>query len=297
MRGSIVGSTVLNFAILDDSEVTRDLDLAAELYHRINRVIPKSQSILSVEPTVKASDAIETMRKYRYSQVPVINGTKVLGIFSFRSFAVEAARYSLDDIQRQRCAPGDIPVEDLMEPWRFAHLEQEFADTFDAMDADNGILVGEPNMLVGILTPMDVLRHLNQVAAPFVYLLEIELTTRALLQTTLSAEEIADAARRCLQSAYGGPDKVPTTLEEMTFDNYSSIVSFGEHWPKLQKVFGGTRERAQARFKEIGLIRNDVFHFRREIHEWDLHNLKGCRDSFRTKLERMPTCSSRGDSQ
>jgi Transposase DDE domain group 1 len=64
---------------------------------------------------------------------------------------------------------------------------------FDAMDRDNGILIGTPERLVGILTPMDFLRYLYQVANPFVLVSEIEL---ALTQQRLGKELVlrADAA-------------------------------------------------------------------------------------------------------
>jgi hypothetical protein len=57
-------------------------------------------------------------------------------------------------------------------------------------------------------------------------------------------EEIAAAAKRCLTEAYGCETKVPTSLEEMTFDNYQVLISRGESWPSLAQVFGGTRTRA-----------------------------------------------------
>ena len=40
--------------------------------------------------------------------------------------------------------------------------------------------VGDPDRLLGILTPMDVLRYLYGVASPFVQLAEIEVGLRAL---------------------------------------------------------------------------------------------------------------------
>jgi hypothetical protein len=66
------------------------------------------------------------------------------------------------------------------------------------MDRDNGILIGAPDRLVGILTPMDFLRYLYQVASPFVMVSEIELALRALIGRALRPDKIAEAAKRCL---------------------------------------------------------------------------------------------------
>jgi hypothetical protein len=64
---------------------------------------------------------------------------------------------------------------------------------------------------------------------------------------------------------HGGEDKVPSSLEDMTFDNYQTLISHGENWKEFEPVFGGNRTRTSGKLKEIGGIRNDLFHFKREI--------------------------------
>ena len=46
-----------NLRLLDSSVRGRELDLASELFHRINRIIPSTQSVLSVPPTCSGSAA------------------------------------------------------------------------------------------------------------------------------------------------------------------------------------------------------------------------------------------------
>jgi predicted transcriptional regulator len=178
-----------------DSNVARELDLASELFHRINRVIPIDQTILSVLPSCLARDAVELMRKHGYSQVPVVQNNVVLGVFSYRSFAQKAAKAELDVWTKQRCAPGDLPVDEFLEQFRFASVKDEMTGVFDAMDKDNGVLIGAPERLIGVLTPMDFLRYLDRVASPFMLLSEIELALRTLIRLCLPNEQIAEAAR------------------------------------------------------------------------------------------------------
>jgi CBS domain-containing protein len=279
-----MAAPIPNLRILDRSAATKELDLASELFHRINRIIPQNQSLLTVPPSCLVRDAVAQMREHSYSQVPVAENGEVLGVFSFRSFAKEAAGLTLEQWTTQRCAPGDLRVDEFLEQFEFARVTEEMSRAFDAMDRDNGILIGTPERLVGILTPMDFLRYLYQVAHPFVLVSEIELALRALIQIVLSAEEIAAAAKRSLISAYGSEDRVPMTLEEMTFDNYQSLIAHGETWPRLEPVFGGTRTRVRAKLKEIGAIRNDVFHFRRDIAIQDHQTLADHRDWFLNKV-------------
>jgi hypothetical protein len=110
---------------------------------------------------------------------------------------------------------------------------------FDAMDSDNGVLIGTPDCLIGILAPMDFLRYLYQVASPFVMVSEIELALRALIRLSLTDSELALVASRCLAGVHNSEQKAPETLEDMTFENYRSIISCGETWPRFERLFGG----------------------------------------------------------
>jgi CBS domain-containing protein len=279
-------SASIPLRILTNPSVAQELDLASELFHRINRIIPQDQKILTLPPNCRVRDAVDLLRKHGYSQAPVIENGEVLGIFSFRSFAHGAANVTLDDWMRQKASPGDLPVDEFLEPFEFARITEEMNRVFDAMDRDGGILVGTPDRLVGILTPMDFLRYLYQVASPFVMVSEIELALRALIGLALtSPEQIATAAKRCLSSAYGGDEKVPTSLEEMTFDHYQSLISYGQNWADFEPVFGGTRTRVSGKLKEIGGIRNDLFHFKREITMEDHQALSGHRNWLLSKIK------------
>jgi len=206
-------------------------------------------------------------------------------VFSFRSFAHGAASATLEGWTKQKVAPGDLRVDEFLEQFEFARVTEEMSRVFDAIDRDNGVLIGTPERLVGILTPMDFLRYLHHVASPFVMVSEIELALRALIRIALTEEQLVGSAKRSLSSAYGGEDKVPTALEEMTFDNYQSLVSHGDTWKELEPVFGGTRTRASAKLKEVGEIRNDLFHFKREITLQDHETLAGHRNWLLNKIK------------
>jgi hypothetical protein len=215
----------------------------------------------------------------------VVENNEVLGVFSFRSFAQEAASATLQGLSKQSAAPGDLTVDEYLEQFQFARVTEEMNRVFDAMDHDNGILIGTPERIVGVLTPMDFLRYLYRVASPFVMVWEIELALRALMELALSPEKIAAAARRCLHSAYGSEENVPTSLKDMTFKNYQSLISYGDNWGDFEPVFGGTRARTSGKLAEIGEIRNDLFHFKREITMRDHQTLAGHRDWLLNKVK------------
>jgi predicted transcriptional regulator len=280
-----MAAQIPSLRLLDHSAAARELDLASELFHRINRIIPRDQVLLTVPPSCRARDAVALMQQHGYSQVPVVDNGEVLGVFSFRSFAHHAAATTLDEWARQKCAPGDLRADDCLEQFQFARVTEEMVSVFDAMDRDNGVLIGTPERLVGVLTPMDFLRYLYQVASPFVMVSEIELALRALIRIAMSQENIVIAAKRCLSSVYGGEDKVPTALEDMSFDNYQSLISYGDNWTHFDPVLGGTRTRASGKLKEINAIRNDIFHFKREITLQDHQTLTDHRNWLLNKIK------------
>jgi hypothetical protein len=224
------------------------------------------------------------MQKHKYSQLPVVESGQVLGIFSYRSFARGTASATLEEWKRQQTAPGDLPVDEFIERFEFVRLTEDVHRVIDAVGRDDGVIVGSPERLIGILTPMDFLRYLYRVAGPFVVVSEIELALRALIRRALSPNGIANAARRCLSGAYGSEAKVPVELEKMTFDNYVSLISYGTNWLELELVFGGTRSRTSGKLRAVGEIRNNLFHFRKEITQQDHDILVEHRDWLLTKI-------------
>src|SRR5690242_8889 len=98
-----MASSSHNLRLLDHSAASRELDLASELFHRINRIIPQDQVVLKVLPNCRVRDAVALMQKHGYSQVPVVDEREVLGVFSYRSFAKKAAHSTLDELNKEKC--------------------------------------------------------------------------------------------------------------------------------------------------------------------------------------------------
>jgi predicted transcriptional regulator len=258
-----------------------------ELFHRVNRSIPANQQVLALSPTTLARDAIKQLGDRFYSQAPVASANKVLGVFSFRSFAKKTAEYSLVALNKHKHAPGDLTVEECMERFDFANLSDELHKHFDALERDNGLLVGTPNNMIAVLTPMDVLRYLYRIASPFVALSEIELALRTLIRSAATDEKIKELTAAVLKRQLPADARVPETLEEMTFDNYRLLVASSDTWPIFQGAFGGSRERVSAKLKDVGELRNILFHFKRSIADAEIQVIVLVRDWLLTRVEQL----------
>jgi len=245
------------------------------LFHRLNSVLPIDQEIISVLPETPVQEALDLLGKYGFSQLPVMVGQQVLGLFSYRSFSQAMIKLSADP-KNQKFNPQEMFVEDCIDRPTYARVTDEFSSWFDAIDRQDALLVGDPNRLQGIVTAMDILRYLYDVASPFVLIAEIELSLRALIRLAVNQDELVACAKTCLKHYAEG--NLPTGLEHMTFNDYVQIIGDGRNWNYFQPIFKGERVRTRAKLEQVRDLRNDVFHFRREISIEDHETLSVLRN-------------------
>lgn len=247
-----------------------------DLFHRLNSVIPLDQQVVAVRPEVLAYEALQTMEENGFSQLPVVVGREVLGIFSYRSYAKAIVKHASSTPASQKFNPLELPVDECLEPADFARVSDEFIKWFEYIDQNDAVLVGEPNRLQGIVTAMDILRYLYGVASPFVLIAETELALRALIRLGVDAATLVTCIKTCLADKYG--DNPPSSLEEMTFNDYVQIIGDGRNWQHFLPIFGGDRIRTRIKLEQLRDLRNDVFHFKREITTVDYEDLAALRD-------------------
>ncbi len=252
-----------------------DAGSITRLFHRLSSVLPVDQKIISVVPETSVREALNLLSKHGFSQLPVMIEHEVLGLFSYRSFSQTLINLS-NDTKSQIVNVGDMLVEDFIEQPTYARVTDEFRSWFDAIDKRDAVLVGDPDRLQGIVTGMDILRHLYGVASPFVLIAEIELSLRALIRLAVNPDELLACAKTCLK--HYAEDGLPTDLEHMTFNDYVQIIGDGRNWGHFKPIFRGDRLRTRAKLEQVRDLRNDIFHFRREITVEDYETLSALRD-------------------
>jgi hypothetical protein len=67
-----------------------------------------------------------------------------------------------------------------------------------------------------------------------------------------------------------------------------SIVRDGRNWPHFEPLLGSRRELVAARLSPLPELRNDVFHFRRELTEEDRAKIAVARNWLLGKLRGVP---------
>jgi len=252
----------------------------AELFHHIGSVVPEVQTV-SVHPRATVAEALNIMQAHSYSQLPVVAGNQVLGLFSYRSLARGLLRMGLVTEQI-----GSLPVDEFVEPAAFAQPSDHWEAALQDLSRLDAVLVGSRERLQGIVTAMDILDYLHSIARPFVMLAEIELSLWRIIRGCLSEHGLLACIDKSLSEKYK-QTQMPTDLSEMTLDDYAQIICHGRNWARFEPAFGAgewQRKNTVMKLGEVRQLRNDVFHFRRRLEAEDVDRLSAHRDWLQLKV-------------
>ena len=254
-----------------------------DLFHLVKQVLPEEQELISVTPETTVSMALAEMSAKNLSQLPVVEGKEVLGVFSYRSFAEGMRKLAA----KERDALS-LPVEEFTEDLKFATIRDELTALLDEFDLKDAVLVGSEDRLQGIITTVDALRYFYKVASPYVLLREIELAIRGLIRASVSPEDLRECIDVTLTHLYvQNNQKVPCSLEEMSFNDYVGLLRYKGTWEKFRQAFGGTANTVYAKLQPLPELRNDVFHFRRELTVEEYEVLRETRDWLLKRIRKV----------
>ncbi|MEZ4644866.1 MAG: CBS domain-containing protein [Chloroflexota bacterium] len=264
-----------------ESNLSEEYESLVTSFHRVQGLVPVEQELTAIPPEMRVSEALKLMQQEHYSQLPVVAGDAVLGVFSYRSFSTKA-------VAKQKSAKdplGDLPVEDFLEEFEYIHPSEDWNRVLKYLNQDDAFFVGHRDGIEGMVTTTDLLEYFRDIANPFILIAEIEQSLRRIIQTCIDGEKLSNALESSLKTAYKGRE-VPTDLSAMTFDNFVQIISNNGNWPYFEQMFGHqpeTRKRTEARLRQVGAWRNDVFHFRRPLDSWELNALSETREWLHTR--------------
>ena len=203
----------------------------SSLFHRLSRIIRDDQELTTLPSNTPVSDAIRLMEEKGFSQIPIREGSHIVGVFSYRSFAVQSVGFG-----DPKARPVDLTIGDFAEDLPFVSPFNFFHEVIDKLDRYDALLLGTPENSVAIVTAMDILRYLYGATSPYVLVAEIELAIRALMSRCMEGRTTRDLFESCLKSKYG--DNLPAKLEDLTFDDYQTIITNKSNWDVFKDAFG-----------------------------------------------------------
>lgn len=252
-----------------------------DLFHMVKMALPDSQELVTVNASTEVQQALDLMITANISQVPIVASGEVLGVFSYRSLA-----QGILNLPKKEPFQPTLPVELFMEDLAFASITEEIGNLLDEFDIKDAVLVGSENHIHGVLTSIDALRYFQAIASPYFLLREIELAIRELIRISVTAEQLAECIDNSLKKHYEGRN-LPTSLEEMTFNDYVMLLRFQGNWPHFEKAWGGTCNTVAAKLEPLPELRNVVFHFKRELEVEEHNTLKDRREWLLKRVRKV----------
>lgn len=251
------------------------------VFHQVNNVLPENQKLACLDFSTPVSEAFEIMKRRKFSQIPILAGNQTMGLFSYRSFAQKIDEYNGECIDLEKLRVGDF-----IEETHFLDVLDDWTKFLDELEEKDVFLVGNRSNIDGLISSIDVIMYLYQITSPFILIGEIERAVRRIIDVCISKEKIPELAKRTLNQLHK-PDEIPLSLKEMTFNDYIQIIGYGESWHFFESTFGSNRlhrNRTRTKLEEVRELRNDVFHFRRELDPDDIQKLRDYRHWIKNQL-------------
>lgn len=259
-----------------EADLPEEPSIEAHRFFRVGRLIPEDQDVVTISPSTSVRDALDLMTRWDFDQLPVTVGSRVVGVFTYRSLA-----RGLKFIRRQD-DPLDQPVEDLCEELCFVRASDELNIVLEHLEADGAVLVGDEDRILAVATSTDITSFLWNTTRPFVLLQDIELAIRDLMRSACSADELQKAI---LVAERDGASVKLSRLEDLSLGQLLNVLlSDANFGGVFRRSFGRNREIVRSILEPVRDVRNKVFHFRDDVTPEELQMLVSAVTWLRRKV-------------
>jgi hypothetical protein len=188
-----------------------------------------------------------------------------------------------------------LTVSDCLEQLPFASVDDKLEDIFDDLDRFDAVLVGSREHPGGIVTAMDTLRYLFELANAYVLMQQIELGLRHAIRICVDDRGLAECVELVVAKKYEAlRRKPPTHLRDMDLSDLESLITSRRTQGRFTPVFGPNTALVKSLISPLPPIRNDLCHFKRSLSIDDYERLATTRDWLLRKLENAEARPSLG---
>lgn len=214
--------------------------------------------------TVKAHDpliaALEVMFENDYTQLGIEKDGEVIGIVSYRSISRVLSilrRLGVDkDLPGRKVEIAIEEVSPVVKP------SDDLTVLFDRLMKSPYVIVEvSDEHRFEILTNYDLLQYLRDSIEPFLLIEDIERATRRIIAHAFG-DDLEDAIRECFADSN---IRAPDNLSDCSFGHYPQLMR--ANWPKLEDYFEHDGDFVGRILREVGDIRNKIFHFRADTYD------------------------------
>lgn len=212
--------------------------------YRVGRLASANRAPVAVNPDSSLKHIVTLMLANDYSQLPVMNGTRVVkGTVSWKTIG---SRLAL----KKQC----VKARDCMEPAPVISIEESLFSASQRIAEHDYVLVrASDDQICGIITSADFNDQFRKLSEPFLLVGEIEHGVRRILHGKFTAEELNEAKNPDDQS------REVESVGDLTFGEYLKLIEEEKAWQKLKVEID--RVEFVKRLDRTREIRNDVMHF------------------------------------
>jgi hypothetical protein len=236
----------------------------------IQELIAGSPSPLCIAEDGMVGDALRLMMEHDYSQLPVVNGEgAVVGIITGDSIARALNLLGL--------RASELRVSNAYVPAKTLRTDSEIEDLMDALRGTFAVpVVDESGRLVGIVTNCDTTAYFHSRAEAMMDVEDVENSLKDCIRADIApdAGELTDAEITVKLT----PRSPERTFDRLSFNDYISMFMHGSRWRRIAPVVDLSESACRKMLEEVRDIRNDLFHFRRDISAERRYALKYCRN-------------------
>jgi len=228
----------------DTLEVGDEVDQPVGL--RVSSVRSATTAPTDVAGDAPIQAAITIMASHHYSQLPVNDGGRVIGVITWESIGLNAHRL-----------PNCVRDAMSAEPAPLVSPEAELLSIVDVVAQHGFVLVYDRGEVIGIVTLSDLAEDLGALAHPFFIIGDIERQLRKLAKLSVDFGSCGVVPRFPPRDASGNKREAEG-YEDLGFNELAEV--FQRNWPAFpwnldQVLF-------KERLDEVRHVRNEVMHFR-----------------------------------
>ena len=232
--------------------------------------VPKGQEITWIDGKDTLLAALECLASDGYSQAPVRHNGRCTGMLE-----VSRVLQALLEQPSFRELASAMPAGDLTSPPRFLGKDEWIDQNFDWL-ADDVALAGSPEQLEGLITPSEVLRHVNDYIEAFSVIAEIKEECRELIGLLYPSEQhramLHDVLKRSLKTGAGAFLRLKS--EQFGFQHNAILFSHPELFGHIEPHVHWSRMKLEYELKRARYLRNDVMHFKRQAESAEVDRLR-----------------------
>jgi CBS domain-containing protein len=259
--------------------------------YQVQQIIEGKGLPVYVNKDASVTEALTLMIEGDFSQLPVIK--------KYQEFNIPEGMITyegiLQGVRNFNAKIDDLKVRDVMVTAPTYRVEDDMFDILDRLKETNAVLViiditGIPD-LVGIVTSYDATEYFRKHTEDLMRVEDIEVMLKEFIKIPFTNEndeldkvKLNEVSTKAANNRENAADRLKT-FEELTLNEYISMLLMREYWPAYEKILNVKKEFLRELLFRVRDIRNALAHFRGDITKDQRDRLKFCTEWLSRRQE------------